>query len=122
MYLFKKKRFTEHLLFSLNFYAFFLIFLMLVPVLMTPVQWCIRLFGIHNDIFASQNALVLMILISCFGYLSVAIRTVYRDKLGVCLVKAAILSVTVIVLIPVLKLANRSTFTHGSKYKLGNSC
>jgi hypothetical protein len=99
LYFLRKTSFPENLIFSLNFYAFFIIFLMIVPLLMVPVQWLIQLFGIDIDVFRSQNALLLIVLLSCFSYLSVALRNVYHEKIWLSLVKAAFLSVTVIVLI-----------------------
>jgi hypothetical protein len=63
------------------------------------MQWLVHFFGMNTGILQSQIAIAVIILLSCFGYLLVALRNVYPEKIWLILLKAGLLSLSVIALL-----------------------
>jgi hypothetical protein len=88
-----------HLVFALNFYSWFILYMALLPVLWFLAALCLNLFHFSYGFLFSQESLVLFLLGSCFVYLILAIRRVYRDSWWAVLPRAAMLSISVLALI-----------------------
>lgn len=99
LYLLRRRPFAMHLVFALNFYSWFILYMALLPVLWFLAALCLNLFHFSYGFLFSQESLVLFLLGSCFVYLILAIRRVYRDSWWAVLPRAAMLSISVLALI-----------------------
>ena len=93
LYLRAKRYYVEHLVFSLNFFAFLLVFLAVFPIPLIAL----KLLGVKVSV--GERPLVAVIFIVCSIYLSIALKRVYKQKIPATLLKAFILAACVIPLI-----------------------
>lgn len=82
---------VEHLVFSLHYYSFFLLYLSVFSSATTVVLWGLEMAGkVPSDTTVDRVVSILMLL--CLGaYLSIAIRVVYENEWWVSAVKAGVL-------------------------------
>lgn len=99
LFLLRRQHYTRHLVFSLHFYTFFIIFLMVIPLFIRPLMW------LGNKGFPAlksvntEGFLVGTIVTACFIYLILALKQVYGGNIFLNGLKALLLSFTVVFLI-----------------------
>jgi hypothetical protein len=99
LYINKKIQFTQHLVFALHFYSFLIIFLLLIPWLIRPVQALINSWHLNLDLTHSEFHFILIILIVNFFYLYFSLKRLYSQTMWLTVVKSLFLSLTVLALI-----------------------
>ena len=99
LYVRKKIPFTQHLIFALHFYSFLIIFLLVIPWLILPVQALLN--GLHAglDLTHSEFYFIVIILAINSVYLLFSLKRIYRQSLWITIAKSMFLSVLVIALI-----------------------
>ncbi len=95
----KRRHFVQHLVFSLHFYSFFIVFLMVLPYIMLLVRWVTSLLHGQTDFFGTEYFLTGTILIVNFIYLLFAVRRFYGSNWLVSVIKSTLLSYGVLLLI-----------------------
>ncbi len=95
----KKIPYAAHLVFSLHFYSFLIIFLLLIPYIVRPIQWILSALHSGFDLTHSEFSFILIIIGVTFIYLLFALIRLYRQNLILTILKSLILSCTVIFLI-----------------------
>jgi hypothetical protein len=95
----KKIPYTAHLVFSLHYYSFLIIFLLVIPYIVRPVQWLLTNLHSRFDLTHSELSLILIIIGVTFIYLLFALKRLYRQNLILTILKSLLLSCTVIFLI-----------------------
>ncbi|HEY2582164.1 MAG TPA: DUF3667 domain-containing protein [Mucilaginibacter sp.] len=93
LYGLKRRHFTEHLVFALYFYSFFIVYLMLMPYLIAPLAYFFPKAAI------GERALASIILFINWIYLFFATRRVYSGTWFGSFLKSGVLSVTLYLLI-----------------------
>jgi hypothetical protein len=99
LFFFKRRAYAEHLVFSLYFYSFFIVYLMLIPYLAIPIFWLLQNLGIAINVLNSEAALAILVLLINLVYLSFAARRIYKENYFSTIVKSAVLSIAVYLLI-----------------------
>jgi hypothetical protein len=99
LYLIRRRPFAMHIIFAFNFYAWFIIFMMLLPLIFLLVALGLMLFHISPALLNTENCLIFTLLGSCLVYLTFALRRVYRDRWWLLPFKSIILSFSVLALI-----------------------
>jgi hypothetical protein len=99
LYFKKKYHYGEHLFFSLHFYSFFIILLSLLAPFLRFVQWLMDIFHTGRDLTHSEYPLVIVMVVTSAFYLFISLKRVYRQNNLLTIVKALILSISVIFLI-----------------------
>jgi len=87
-YVFQKKHYIEHLVFSLHFYSFFLVFLTVAPLLFYLIGAIYNLLYQNIDFLRTEAATLIIILPVFFLYLFFSMRVVYKQKILVTFYKA----------------------------------
>lgn len=82
---------VEHLVFSLHYYSFFLLYLSVVNSATSVVLWGLGSAGIAPSDTAVDRVASSIMLVCLGGYLSLAIRAVYQNRLWVSVLKAGVL-------------------------------
>jgi hypothetical protein len=95
----ERRHFVQHLVFSLHFYSFFIVFLMVLPYIMLLVRWVTSLLHGQTDFFGTEYFLTGTILIVNFIYLLFAVRRFYGSNWLVSVIKSTLLSYGVLLLI-----------------------
>ncbi len=95
----QRRHFVQHLVFSLHFYSFFIVFLMVLPYIVLLVRWVTSLLHWQTDFFGTELFLTGTILVVNFIYLLFAVRRFYRDNWLLSVIKSALLSYGVFLLI-----------------------
>jgi hypothetical protein len=95
----RKIPYAAHLVFSLHYYTFLIIFLLLLPYIVRPVQWVITSLHFGFDLTHSEFSFILIIIGVTFIYLLFALKRLYRQNLILTILKSLFLSFTVIFLI-----------------------
>ncbi|MDP9042433.1 MAG: DUF3667 domain-containing protein [Bacteroidota bacterium] len=95
----RKTRYPDHLIFSLHFYSFLIIFLLLIPYILWPVQWILTAIHSRIDLTHSELSFILIIIVVTFIYLLLALRRLYRQNILFTILKSLFLSCAVIFLI-----------------------
>lgn len=80
LYSIRRRPFAMHMVFALNFYAWFVLYMALIPLMWLLIALCLKLFHISQSFLVSELFLTLFLLASCFIYLAISIRRVYRDS------------------------------------------
>ncbi len=99
LYLMQRRHFVQHLVFSLHFYSFFIVFLIVLPYIILIISWVMRIFSLQVAFFAGDDFLTGIILVVSFSYLLFAARRFYQSNWLVSAIKAAFLSFGVLLLI-----------------------
>jgi len=99
LYFIHRRPFAMHLVFALNFYSWFVLYMALIPILWLLMALCLKAFHISQDYLISENFLTIFLLASCFIYLAISIRRVYRDSWWLLIPKSAFLSTGVLALV-----------------------
>jgi hypothetical protein len=99
LYIKKKIQFTQHLVFALHFYSFLIIFLLLIPWLVRPVQLLINSLHSNLDLTHSEFHFILIIIITIFFYLYFSLKRLYGERMWLTVLKSLFLSLVVIALI-----------------------
>lgn len=99
LYLNKRLHYARHLIFSLHFYSFFIIFLWVEIIALTWFQKLLNFCHIHLNIVHSERPFILLTIIFIGIYLFIALKNVYLQSNLSTLLKSFILSITVIGLI-----------------------
>jgi Protein of unknown function (DUF3667) len=99
LYINKKIQFTQHLVFALHFYSFLIIFLLLVPWLVRPVQALLNSLHSNLDLTHSEFHFILIIITVNFFYLYFSLKRVYGQRMWLTSLKSLFLSLTVLALI-----------------------
>jgi Protein of unknown function (DUF3667) len=95
----RKIPYTAHLVFSLHYYSFLIIFLLVIPYILRPVQWILNNLHFGFDLTRSEFSFILIIMGVTFIYLLFALKRLYPQNLILTILKSFILSSTVIFLI-----------------------
>ena len=90
LYLRKGLSYMEHLIFTLHFYSFVLIFLMVVPFFTRSAQWIIDLLGGPSRLLYTEMALTIILFLIISVYLFAALKKVYKEKVWLTLFKSLI--------------------------------
>jgi len=72
---------------------------MLIPYLAIPIFWLLQNMGININLLNSEAALAILVLLINLVYLSFAARRIYKENYFSTIVKSAVLSVAVYLLI-----------------------
>ncbi len=99
LYIFKKRFYVEHLVFSLYFYSFFIVYLMVVPYLLIFLVYALSKIGVEVAILYSQAFLTGFVLLINWIYLFFAVKKVYRGNIALGLLKSGVLSITTFLLL-----------------------
>ncbi len=99
LYIFQKKHYIQHLIFSLHFYSFFLVFLTLSPLLFYIIVFLLQLVHIKTAFLFSESATLGIVLPVWFVYLLFSMRLVYRQNWLLTIFKAAVATGGVLALI-----------------------
>ena len=99
LFIFKKVSFIENLTFTFHFFSFFIVFLLVLPVLVVAIQFLLSFFPVQSNILNNEMSLVIMLLIGNFWYLFVSLKKVYKQNWFWVTVKSIALSASVIILI-----------------------
>jgi hypothetical protein len=94
-----KLHYAAHLVFALHYYSFLILFLLVIPYLLLPVQWFFNILHLGINLFNSQIYFVLIIALVTFIYLLMALRRIYRQNYIITAFKSSVLSLTVLLLI-----------------------
>jgi len=95
----QRRHFVQHLVFALNFYSFFIIYLILIPFLSMFAIWLTDVTIGHANFMNGEHFFTVLLLGVCFVYLLFSIRRVYRKNWLISTVKAALLTFSVLLLI-----------------------
>lgn len=99
LYVFQKKNYVEHLVFSLHFYAFFLIYLTVVPVLFYLIKQVFDLMHKNAGFLQNESTTFLIIFPIFFIYLFFSMLVVYKQKILITIFKAVFATAGVAALI-----------------------
>ena len=86
-----RRYFVEHLVFSLHFYAFFLVFLSFFTVSFTGIVKVLAAQGVRLSGQSVDNIASVALLTGCATYLFRALRTAYHQSWWITAVKSAVL-------------------------------
>jgi hypothetical protein len=98
LYFMQRRHFVQHLVFSLHFYSFFIVFMIVLPYIILFISWVMSIFGLQLAFFA-DDFLTGIILVVSFTYLLFAARRFYQSNWLVSAIKSALLSCGVLLLI-----------------------
>jgi hypothetical protein len=99
LYFMQRRHFVQHLVFSLHFYSFFIVFLMILPYVVLLVTWLLSLLHTQIAFFKTESFLTCTVLVVSFIYLLFGVRRFYQSNWLVSLIKSAVLSSGVFLLI-----------------------
>jgi len=95
----KMKSFSTHFIFSLHFYSFFIILLMVLPLVFVPAQWLVQLFSPGSNVMYSELIFGSVIIAVNIFYLTRAVNLVYGGRRLLNTIKSVLLSISVVLLI-----------------------
>ena len=95
----KKMSYIEHLIFSIHFYCFVVIFLMICPYVAIAIAYLISLTGNQPHFLYSEISLEIIVFIPLAIYLFFALKRVYRQNIIVTFLKSVTLSCVFFILI-----------------------
>ena len=98
LYLSRWQHFTRHLVFSLHFYTFFIIFIVVFPWIFKPVLYLSKHGLPALSIFNTDNGVAITVILACLVYIFFALKRVYGGNTWLTLLKATTLSVALIFL------------------------
>jgi hypothetical protein len=99
LYVLKRRNYAEHLVFSLYFFAYFILFLILMPVVLFSLEWLLNHSGIGAHLRDTEKQTIIIIFTLNFVYLLFAVRRVYQENWLLSALKSTLLSMMVIVLV-----------------------
>jgi hypothetical protein len=95
----KRQHYLQHLVFSLHFYSFFIIILILLPFIMLATAWLISYFNGHAGFMYTEVFFIIILQLVTFVYLLFAVRRFYLNNWAFSIIKSVILSAGVYFLI-----------------------
>lgn len=99
LYVLKRRNYAEHLVFSLYFFAYFILFLILIPVVLFCLEWLLNHSGTGAHLRDTEYQTIIIIFTLNFVYLLFAVKRVYKENWLLSALKSALLSIMVIVLV-----------------------
>jgi len=99
LFLLRRQHYIRHLVFSIHFYTFFIVFLMVIPLIIRPLAWLGGKGFPALKMINTEGFLVGTIVVACFSYLILALKQVYGGNVLLNGVKALVLSFTVVFLV-----------------------
>jgi hypothetical protein len=99
LYVLKRRNYAEHLVFSLYFFAYFILFLILIPVVLFCLEWLLNQSGIGAYLKDTDEQTIIIVFTLNFVYLLFAVKRVYKENWFLSALKSVLLSMMVIVLV-----------------------
>ncbi|MHB8206369.1 DUF3667 domain-containing protein [Mucilaginibacter sp.] len=99
LYFMQRRHFVQHLVFALHFYAFFIVYLMVIPYMVMFGGWLISICYSRVEFMHTEEFLTYATLAISFTYLLFAVRRFYRKNWLTSIIKSALLSYGVLLLI-----------------------
>jgi hypothetical protein len=95
----KRRNYAEHLVFSLYFFAYFILILILMPALLFCLEWLLNQLGIGAHLKYAEGSAISIIFTLNFVHLLFAVKRVYQENWWLSALKSGLLSMMVIVLL-----------------------
>ncbi len=105
-YLKRRRYFVEHLIFSLHFFAFFLILTSVgLTLIELPIELTLSFFRVDTTDFDWDSIFTYVPGVIIFVYLLFAFRATYGDSVRAAIIRSAILSYSIIIVMSIYRLA-----------------